>query len=109
MELGYRVYDVNPEEVEYPYVVMGEQFKQNYREHKDGIYQQTQVSLHVWHNNPRQRGTFTSMIDRIELGIIDRFGVNGEDITVQVIGDPEDRNLLHGIIDTDIKINSRRG
>lgn len=101
---GYDVYDYRPDEVEYPFIFLGEQVKQNDRLHKDGLTYRTQVTLHVWHNNPRQRGTFTSILDEIERGIIEEFGVRGEDIYVTILGDPEDSRLIHGVIDTNIEI-----
>ena len=35
-ELGYSVYDYLPDsKAEFPFIVLGEQFSQNFREHKD--------------------------------------------------------------------------
>lgn len=102
---GYDTYDtIPPDKVNYPYVYLGEQSKQNVREHKEGYNQQVQLTLHVWHNNQRQRGTFVGIMDSLEQGIVDEFGIDGEDIAVRVIDDPSDTNLMHGILDVSIKI-----
>ena len=99
------VYDyLPPADVEYPFVFVGEQFAQSYREHKDGRSKNTQVTVHVWHNNPRRRGELSSMMGQIETAIVNRFGVNGEDISSQVIEDNSTSvPLMHGILETEIK------
>lgn len=99
------VYDyLPPAGVEYPFVFIGEQFAQSYREHKDGRSKATQVTVHVWHNNPRKRGELSGMMGQIETAIVNRFGVNGEDISSQVIADNSTSvPLMHGILETEIK------
>ena len=70
VSLGYEVYDYLPSmEVGYPFVFIGEQFKQNERIHKDYLNARTQVTVHVWHNYPRKRGELSGMMDSIE-GIV---------------------------------------
>ena len=45
------------------------------------------------------------MMRNVELGIINEFKVNGEDISVQVLPDNSTgSNLWHGVLETDIKI-----
>lgn len=100
------VYDyLPPEGTKYPFVFIGEQFGQNYRNNKDGIYKHTQVSLHVWHDNPRQRGVLSKMMEQIEIAILSAFGVNGENIQSRVIVDNTTSvPLMHGIIEPNIII-----
>lgn len=102
--LGYDVYEYIPNEVEYPLVILGEQFSQNVRVHKDFYNKDTQITIHVWHNNWRRRGTLLEMMRQIELAIVREFDVDGELITSQVIGEPDNAELLHGIIETNIRI-----
>ena len=105
MELGYLVYDHVPEETKYPYVLLGEQFSQPFREHKDGRNKYVQTTVHVWHNDKRKRGTVSSMMQQIELAIIRHYGVDGEDISTQILPDNSTgSDLWHGILETDIKI-----
>ena len=105
-ELGYSVYDYLPDsKAEYPFIVLGEQFSQNFREHKDYYNKQTQITVHFWHNDWRKRGTLTKIMHDVELGIIREFKVNGEDISTQTLLDNSTgSDLWHGILETDIKI-----
>ena len=105
LELGYSVFDYVPDNVGYPFVVLGEQFSQPFREHKDGRNKYVQTTVHVWHNDWRQRRTLSNMMHNIELAIIREFGVDGEDISVQMLPDNSTgSDLYHGILETDIKI-----
>lgn len=105
LELGYSVYDYLPDSAEYPFVVLGEQFSQPTREHKDYRNKNVQTTVHVWHNDWRQRGTLSSMMREIELAIIRAFGVDGEDISIRILPDNSTgSDLLHGILETDIRI-----
>ena len=105
-ELGYSIYDyVADSQAEFPFVVLGEQFSQTIREHKEYTVKDVQTTIHVWHNNWRQRGTVSKMLREIELAIVREFGVDGEDISTQIL--PDDTTgtaLYHGILETDIRI-----
>ena len=105
-ELGYSIYDYLPDsKAEYPFIVLGEQFSQNFREHKDYYNKRTQITVHFWHNDWHKRGSLTKMMRNVELGIINEFKVNGEDVSVQVLPDNSTgSDLWHGILETDIKI-----
>ena len=105
-ELRYSTYDYLPDsKAEYPFVVLGEQFSQNIREHKDYLNKRTQITVHFWHNDWRKRGSLTKMMRNVELGIIREFKVNGEDISMQILPDSSTgSDLLHGILETDIRI-----
>lgn len=106
VELGYSVYDYQADSrAEFPFVILGEQFSQPFREHKDGRNKQVQTTIHVWHNDWRKRGTVSQIMREIELKVIDRFGVPAENINMQIIADDTTgSNLWHGILETDIKI-----
>ena len=105
-ELGYSVYDyVADSQAEFPFVVLGEQFSQTVREHKEYTAKDVQTTIHVWHNDWRQRGTVSKMLREIELAIVREFGVDGEDVSTQIL--PDDTTgtaLYHGILETDIRI-----
>ena len=105
LELGYLVYEHVPGDTDYPYVLLGEQFSQNIRTNKDKRNKDVQTTVHVWHNNPKQRGTVSSMLREIELAIIREYGVDGEDIAIQIMPDNSTgSDLFHGILETDIRI-----
>ena len=105
-KLGYSVYDYLPDsKAEFPFIVLGEQFSQNIREHKSYLNKQTQITVHFWHNDWRKRGSLTKMMHNVELGIMNEFKVNGEDISTQMLPDNSTgSNLYHGILETDIRI-----
>lgn len=105
VDLGYSVYDYRPDSgTEYPFIVLGDQTSQNIREHKDFYNKDTQLTIHFWHNEWHQRGTLTTMMNKVEKAIIQKFGVKGEDITTEIRGDPEDNSLMRGILETDIRL-----
>lgn len=99
------VYDyLPPNDVEYPFIFIGEQFKQNYRENKDRLSKTTQITIHVYHNDPYSRGTLAGIMASIESSIIATFGVRGERINTQVLADNSTNTpLLHGIIEAEIE------
>lgn len=100
-----QVYDYTPPEyTEYPFIRIGEQFKQNKRLHKDDLNGDTQLTIHFWHNNERERGTLTSMMNELEQALITHYGVEGETINSRVIEDNSTAiTLLHGILEINIK------
>ncbi len=100
-----KVYDYNPPEgTLYPFIRVGEVFKQNRRLHKENLNGDMQVSIHFWHDNSRQRGTFTKMMHDAEIALIESYGVRGEDINMRVMDDNTTSvTLLHGILEINIK------
>lgn len=108
---GDSVYDYNPPEgTAYPFIRIGEQFKQNQRLHKNDLNGDTQLTLHFWHDNSRQRGTLTSMMHDVETALINEYGVRGEDINMRVMDDNTTSvTLLHGILEINIKRYKTKG
>src|SRR5699024_10831194 len=94
-----KVYDYIPlERTPYPFIRVGEVFKQNRRIHKLDLDGDMQVSLHFWHDSTRKRGTFTKLMYDAEVALIGEFGVRGEDINSRVLEDNTTAvTLLHGI------------
>lgn len=103
--LGYVTYDYLPDErASYPFVFIGEQFKQDVREHKDYLNGQTQVTVHVWHNDWKQRGTVMDMMAEIEQKVRERYRFNVLGVDTQVLTDNSTgSDLLHGILEVEIK------
>ena len=100
-----KVYDyIPPEGTPFPFIRVGEVFKQNRRIHKQDLDGDMQVSLHFWHDSTRQRGTFTKMMYDAEVALIGEYGVRGEDINSRVVEDNTTAvTLLHGILEINIK------
>lgn len=107
--LGYDTYDYLPgEEAAYPFVFIGEQFKQSNADSKESRENATQVTVHVYHDDPSQRGTLTSMMEQIEMRVWPLKNINGLPVDVegtddQVIPDnTTGADLMHGILEIDI-------
>lgn len=60
---GHSVYDtfLPPEGTPYPFVYMGE-CQQIDEENKTAIFGKVYQTIHIWHNNPKQRGTVSQML-----------------------------------------------
>ena len=101
---GIDFYSSRPkEEVRYPFIYLGEQFKQNNRIHKDGLNGSTQVTIHFYHNKLYERGTLAKIMGDVEEALIEVFDFNGENITVQIINENTTGvELLHGILEIEI-------
>lgn len=99
------VFDNIPGEVPYPYIQLGDQSSQNVREHKDNIDRNTQVVLHVWHNDWDQRGELSHMMFEIEEAIIAKYGSRGELVNSSIMPDDTTGSMLaHGILDLSIRV-----
>lgn len=103
--LGYDTHDYLPgSRADYPFVFIGEQFKQDIREHKDYLNGQTQVTAHVWHNSPRKRGTVMKMMSNIEQAVREKYRFDVQNVNTQMfIDNSTESDLLHGVLEIDIK------
>lgn len=112
---GYRVEDgvLPPEDTPYPFVYMGD-FRQADREHKNAVTGSVFPTIHLWHNNTRQRGTVSRMLLDIKAVCrsIDRTsnfawlirGVNSRIIPDNTTKTP----LLHGVVELEGLFTVRR-
>lgn len=62
-EKGHSVYDtfLPPADTPYPFDYMGE-CRQIDEENKTAIFGKVYQTIHIWHNNPKQRGTVSQML-----------------------------------------------
>lgn len=62
-EAGYTVYDgtLPPEAASYPFIYMAES-QQVDTPHKSGAFGTVYQTVDIWHNQPEQRGTVSSML-----------------------------------------------
>ena len=104
-------YDVlPPADVSYPFVYLGEQFKNDNREHKDHRNDLVNQTVHIYHDKLYQRGTFSSVMYDIENSVramTDAFGyrVQVEDVAVRTLEDTStNKKLLHGVIEFEFKL-----
>jgi len=108
-QLGYDTYDHIPDgNVAYPFVHVGEQFEQLNTSNKDRLFGQTQITVHVWHNDWRKRKELTDMMSAIERELWNmrstaHLSVRIASTNKQVLTDTStDSTLLHGVLEVDI-------
>ena len=109
---GYDVYDgvLPPEDTPYPFIYLGD-FRQTDTMHKNAVTGTVYPTIHVWHNNPRQRGTVSSMIADIKAIIYmtaktQHFNWVVQSVDSRIIPDNTTKTpLLHGIVEAGIKFS----
>ena len=62
-DLGYDVYDtfLPPEDTPYPFLYLADS-QQIDNQNKTAVFGNVYQTIHVWHNNPKQRGTVSKML-----------------------------------------------
>ena len=103
---GNDVYDgfLPPDNTPYPFVYLGD-FRQNDKETKGAILGNVYPTIHVWHNNPHQRGTVSAMMLRIktELRKIEKtanFSWMIKNVEQRILPDNTTKTpLLHGVLE----------
>ena len=106
---GYDVYDgvLPPENTPYPFIYLGD-VRQNDTELKNAIMGTVHPTVHVWHNNVRQRGTVSAMLLAIkqtfrEISRTNNYSWSARNVTNQIIPDNTTKKpLLHGVCEADI-------
>ena len=63
-ELGYDVYDtfLPPKGTPYPFIYLADS-QQTDTPNKTAVFGNVSQTIHIWHNNPRQRGTVSKMLE----------------------------------------------
>ena len=106
--LGYSVYDgaLPPDGTPYPFVYLGD-CQQTDDANKSAVFGSVFQTIHVWHNNPRQRGTVSEMMLAIKtacrkIGHTDNFAWALRNPTQRILPDNTTKTpLLHGIIEAE--------
>lgn len=109
---GFAVYDgfLPPEGTPYPFVYLGDS-QQTDDANKSAVFGNVFQTIHVWHNNPRQRGTVSQILLEIKLSCrliehTDNFAWNVLNITQQILKDDTTATpLLHGVLDVEWKFS----
>lgn len=105
---GYDVYDtfLPPENTPYPFVYLGD-FTQNDNSTKSEVIGYVYPVIHVWHNNPRQRGTVSKMLSDIKsicrrIGRTENYAWMIQNVRQQILADNTTKTpLIHGVIESD--------
>lgn len=111
---GYAVYDgfLPPEGTAYPFVYIGD-FRQSDKEHKTDLTGSVFPTIHVWHNDPGQRGTVSQMLLDIKttarlLQKTDRYSWSVRGITQNIFPDTTTKTpLLHGVFEAEFLFSVR--
>lgn len=111
MDTGVDVYDfLPPESAPYPFIFVGEQTGSGVFNNKDKRFISLMQTVHLYHNNYRQRGTVTSLLEQIRSECFKIDSVAGRNVVVrednmQMITDNTTNTpLMHGIIDITYEI-----
>lgn len=103
--MGYAVYDgeLPPEDTPYPFIYLGD-FRQTDKMYKNAVTGTVLPTIHVWHNNTRERGTVSKMMLDVKWAI---YNINKtkayswliQSVESQIIPDNTTKTpLLHGIV-----------
>lgn len=105
---GYAVYDgaLPPDGTPYPFIYLGD-FRQSDRELKNAVTGTVYPTVHVFHNNVRERGVVSTMLLDIkitfrEIAKTKNFAWLVRNITSQVFADDTTKApLLHGVVEAE--------
>lgn len=109
---GYSVYDgaLPPLETPYPFIYLGD-MQQIDDANKSAVFGNVYQTIHVWHNNYKQRGTVSSMLLDIKqiCRMIEKTN-NFEwiilNVNQRIISDTTTKTpLLHGILELEFKFS----
>ena len=103
---GNDVYDgfLPPDNTPYPFVYLGD-FRQNDKETKWAILGTVYPTIHIWHNNPQQRGTVSAMMLNIKTKLrkIEKtanFSWMIKNVEQRILPDNTTKTpLLHGVLE----------
>ena len=111
-ELGYDVYDtfLPPEDTPYPFIYLADS-QQTDDANKTAVFGNVYQTIHVWHNNPRQRGAVSQMLLDIKkvcyrLEHTENFAWMVRNINQRVLPDNTTKtSLLHGLLEAEFKFS----
>lgn len=106
---GYSVYDgvLPPENTPYPFIYLGD-FRQTDTELKNAVMGIVYPTIHVWHNNVRQRGIVSAMLFDVkqiirEISHTDNYSWMARNINDRIFPDNTTKTpLLHGVCEADM-------
>ena len=108
----YDVYDTSlpPEDTPYPFIYLADS-QQSDRRTKGAVIGSVYQTIHVWHNNPRQRGAVSRMlldIKKICYGLEHMAGHSWmvANVTQRILPDNTTKTpLLHGLLEVEFKFS----
>lgn len=111
-ESEYDVYDtfLPPEDTPYPFIFLADSQQIDDR-NKSAVFGDVYQTIHVWHNNPKQRGTVSKILLEIkqlcyELKNTANFAWDIRGVDQRILPDTTTAiPLLHGILDVQFKFS----
>lgn len=110
--LGHAVYDgvLPPDGTPYPFDYLGD-CRQIDDANKSAVFGNVYLTIHVWHNDPKQRGTVSKMMLDIKsacrnIGRTKNFAWSVRSINQRIIADYTTKSpLLHGVLEVEWKFS----
>ena len=110
--LGYDVYDgfLPPDGTPYPFIYLADS-QQIDEANKTAVFGSVHQTIHVWHNNPRQRGTVSKMLLAIKntcrkLENTDNFAWDVRNVNQRILPDKTTKQpLLHGLLEIEFSFS----
>ena len=111
-EMGYDVYDtfLTPEDTPYPFIFIADS-RQTDTQTKSAVMGNVYQTVHVWHNNPRQRGTVSQMLLDIKkicykVEHAENFAWMIQNVNQRILPDNTTKTpLLHGLLEVEFKFS----
>lgn len=111
-ELGYDVYDtfLPPKGTPYPFIYLADSQQTDTR-NKTAVFGNVSQTIHIWHNNPRQRGAVSKMLLDIKkicykLEHTENFAWMVRDVNQRILPDNTTKTpLLHGLLEVEFKFS----
>lgn len=110
--LGYDVYDtfLPDEGASYPFIYLADS-QQTDDANKTAVFGNVYQTIHVWHNNPKQRGTVSQMLSSIRAvcyGIKNtaNYGWMVQSVDQRILADTTTNTpLLHGLLEVEFRFS----
>ena len=111
-EKGYDVYDtfLPPEGTPYPFIFIADS-QQTDTQTKSAVMGKVYQTIHVWHNNPKQRGTVSQMLLDIKKVCYkwehtENFAWMIQNVNQRILPDKTTKTpLLHGVLELEFKFS----
>ena len=111
-DLGYDVYDtfLPPKGTPYPFIYLADS-QQTDTQTKSAMMGNVYQTIHVWHNNPKQRGTVSKMLLEIKeicykLERTENYAWMIQSVNQRILPDNTTNTpLLHGLLEVEFKFS----
>ena len=111
-DTGIGVYDtfLPPDKTPYPFVYLADSIQDD-QANKTTVFGAVSQIIHVWHNNPKQRGTLSKILLEIKdmcykIGETKNFGWNLVRVNQRVLSDTTTKEpLMHGVLELEFTFN----